>query len=347
MLKAHTEEFVGPGAWLGSDLTEDDESQFVYTLNSQEIEDIDLALQSVKDRKLDIPFSRTDFPLSSFKEYLDTIPEILEEGMGFVLIRGIPRDRYTEHDCELIYWGLSVYLGRPVSQNSRGHVLGHVRDEGKAEDDPNARLYQTTVEMDFHCDQLPTDVLGLFCVRQAKSGGESSLASVPAIHNIMRNERPDLLDALYQTYYLDWRDDHPEGEKPWYACPMLSFYDGKLTARITSRQYCETVTRFGEQFAMTDAQREALDYVQEVAYRPNVRFDLRLEDGDILFMNNHMLLHGRSEFVDHEEPELKRHLLRMWVAYPPERRRNFAPELAERVGLVDRGGIPQKLKKAS
>ena len=73
---------------------------------------------------------------------------------------------------------LGIHIGTPVSQNSRGHLLGHVRDEGRTMDDPNARAYQTRAKMDFHSDQLPVDILGLFCVRTAKQGGASALTSV-------------------------------------------------------------------------------------------------------------------------------------------------------------------------
>ena len=88
-------------------------------------------------------------------------------------MRGVPRERYSDEECGLIYWGISAHIGTPVSQNARGHLLGHVTDEGKNLDDPNARGYQTKNRLDFHCDQLPVDVLGLFCLRGAKSGGKS------------------------------------------------------------------------------------------------------------------------------------------------------------------------------
>ena len=347
MIQPHTGNFQGPGAWHGESLSDADREQTIYHLSTTEIEEIDHALQHVKDQNLAIPFARSDFPLKTFENFLNSIPERLEDGHGFVLIRGLPRDRYSLEECELIYWGLGVHLGNPVSQNSRGHLMGHVRDEGKAADDPNARLYQTTAKMDFHCDQLPVDVLGLFCVRTAKSGGESALVSVPAVHNIIRKERPDLLEALYQIYNIDWRDDQPDGMQPWYEMPMLSYHDGKLTARVTSRAYCETASRFGDHLAMSDAQREAVDFMQEVANRPGIRLHQRFEDGDIQFINNHMLMHGRTDFEDYDEPERKRHLLRMWIAYPPQIRRQFAPELAERVKIVDGGGIPLKQKMAS
>jgi len=41
---------------------------------------------------------------------------------------------------------------------------------------------------------------------------------------------------------------------------------------------------------------------------------MKLEPGDMQFVNNHVLLHSRTEFVDHEEEDKKRHLKRLWLA---------------------------------
>ena len=134
-------------------------------------------------------------------------------GLGVMLVRGLPRENYSRADCELIYWGIGVHIGKPVSQNARGHVLGHVTDEGRDLSDPNARGYQTRNRLDFHCDQLPFDIIGLFCLRTAKSGGTSYLVSAPAVHNTLLAERPELLDVLYQPFHVDWRGDHPDGDQ--------------------------------------------------------------------------------------------------------------------------------------
>lgn len=48
-----------------------------------------------------------------------------------------------------------------------------------------------------------------------------------------------------------------------------------------------------------------------------------LEPGDMQVLNNHVTLHSRTEFVDHDQPALKRCLFRLWLA-PPD-----WPELPE------------------
>ena len=70
---------------------------------------------------------------------------------------------------------------------------------------------------------------------------------------------------------------------------------------------------------MTDLQREALDFVETTAGNPSLHFQFRQERGDILLMNNFSTLHRRSAFEDHEEPELRRHLFRIWLSVPNSR----------------------------
>ena len=341
MVEVLREKLRTPRAWRGPEIQDD--SSWMMPLTKDDVAEVDAALQHVELLGYDIPFTAADFPLPKLSAKLNEVPERMENGLGVVLIRGLPRENYSAEQCGLIYWGFGVHLGTPVSQNTRGHLLGHVRDEGRTMDDPNTRLYQTRNKMDFHSDQLPVDVLGLFCVRTAKSGGASALTSVDTIHNVILDERPDLLDVLYQPFNLDWRGEEPQGEQPWYRCPMFSYAGGKVTSRITSRAYFNGVVRFGNELALTDMQREALDFVQEVANRPELRLRMHFAEGDMQFINNHAILHAREAFEDYDDPEMKRHLLRMWISSPPARRRALAPILAERYSFVERGGIPKKI----
>ena len=329
----------GPTVWRGPDIAND--PSWIHRLTPEMVTEIDAALENVRDKT--VPFDKADFPLEKLAAFLDGVPNSLDNGPGFALLRGLPRDKYTTAECELIYWGIAVHLGTPISQNTRGHLVGHVRDEGKTFDDPTARAYQTKAKLDIHADQLPVDILGLFCLRTAMSGGESMLVSAHAVHNVILDERPDLLEVLYQPYYVDWRGEEPPGEEPVYQSPMYSEADGFVASRFASRQYFKTVVRHNPDFAMSPEQDEALDFVQDVANRPGMALAMTFEEGDMQFLNNHALLHARSEFEDYDEPERKRHLMRLWVAYPPERRRQLSPLLAARYRYVEAGGIPVKV----
>jgi len=333
------------GVWIGSEIQHDD--AWIYRVDPAAAKEIEAALAHVKRLGAKIPFTADAFPLPRFSATLDRILEEVENGRGFTLVRGIPRDRYTDEECELIYWGLGVHLGTPVSQNARGHLLGHVRDEGRIQADPNARAYQTNERMDFHTDMLPVDVLGLFCLRTAKSGGASKLVSALTLHNVLRDERPDLLKALYGTFHVDWRGEEPAGEKPWFTLPMFSERDGRVTTRINSLPYYDSAARHGEQYRPTAIQREALEKVQEIANRPELMLSMDFQAGDIQLINNQILLHAREGYEDYPEPGRERHLLRMWIAVDDDRRRPLSDALTARYEWVRRGGIPVKAAKAT
>jgi hypothetical protein len=333
-----------PGAWIGPQIQ--NESSWIYCVDEAAIAEIDAALVHVKRMGGCIPFGTKDFPLPRFSAEIGKILTEIESGQGFMLIRGIPRHRYSDEECELLYWGLGVHLGKPVSQNARGHLLGHVRDEGRTQADPNARAYQTNQRMDFHTDMLPVDVLGLFCLRTAKSGGASKLTSALTIHNVLRDERPDLLEALYGMFHIDWRGEEPNGEAPFFTLPMFSERNGRVTARINSLPYYDSAVRHGKQYAPTAIQREALTVVQDIANRPELMLTMDFQEGDIQLINNHVMLHAREEYEDYPEPGRERHLLRMWIAVDDARRRPLAESLTNRYRWVREGGIPVKAAAA-
>jgi len=64
-----------------------------------------------------------------------------------------------------------------------------------------------------------------------------------------------------------------------------------------------------------------------------------MEPGDIQIGNNYSILHSRTKYNDHSEPERKRYLLRVWLSLREgrplpeifEKTREFGPTYARRV----------------
>ena len=107
-------------AWIGPRIQQ--QTDWIYRLNDAQIAEIDAALMLVKRAGLKIPFPAAAFPLPTVASLLADIRDEVENGRGFMLMRGFPRARYSDADCELVYWGLGMHLGTPVSQNARGHL---------------------------------------------------------------------------------------------------------------------------------------------------------------------------------------------------------------------------------
>lgn len=326
----------GPSAWRGADMAKSE--AWIYALSDREIEEIDRALADVKRRKIEIlDITRAEFALPTLGPALDRIHRELLHGRGFVLIRGIPRHNYSTPDMATIFWGIGAYLGRAVSQNAKGHVLGHVRDLGLSAEDPNARIYQTTARQNFHTDSC--DIVGLLCLQTARSGGLSCLVSSATVFNRMLAQRPDLAAALMEPVCIDRRGEKHADGRGWWRAAVFNLRGEELTT-IYTRRYIESAQRFPEVPRLSGAHREALDLFDAICEEPEVRLEIEFRPGDMQFLCNHVILHDRTAYDDWPEPERKRHLLRLWLC-PPDGR-VLPPEFASRYGSIEignRGGI--------
>lgn len=336
-------EIHGPSAWYGADLVAS--ADWTHTLSGQEITEVHSAATHLARSEPDLTsITPNHFPLPTLgARFRRMLGEVLN-GRGFVLVRKLPIECWSQLEAVAAFVGVGVHLGALRTQNAAGHLLGHVKDVGRSSQDPNARIYQTRERQTYHTDSC--DVVGLMCVRTAKSGGLSSLVSSATIFNEMRRRCPDLLKLLLDPIETDRRGEIPEGGKPYFSIPVFNWHEGFLSA-IYQRQYIESARRFPGVAPLSSQQIEALDIFDQLANDPALNLTMELQPGDIQLVHNHTILHDRTAFEDWPDPDRKRHLLRLWVA-PPDARP--LPEVfAERYGSIvpgDRGGIVVKGIKA-
>ena len=302
-----------PSVWKGSDLAGRDD--WIVHLTGEDVAELEHALTSAKGSGIPLSsITTTHFPLSAVRKRLIRITDELESGRGFVLIRGLPVERYSKADAALIYWGIGAHLGPACAQNAQGEVLGHVRDLGADfKVDMKARGYQSRLHLPFHTDS--TDVVGLLCLNKAKSGGESRIVSSTALHNEFLVRRPDLWAVMCQPFPVDRRGEEPEGRKPYFLAPCFNFHDGRLFVRY-NRTFIESAQRFPDAPRLTAAQIEALDLMDSLCNDREFNLDMAFEPGDIQLICNYVILHSRTDFEDWQEPGRKRHLLRLWLRTP-------------------------------
>jgi len=323
------EKVVDPADWTGDELAASED--WIHRLTEAEIADIDQAVRRVEADGLDIlDITRETFPLPVFGPALGRIREQLLNGLGLTLIRGFPIERYGRALAAAAFFGIGCYLGRAVSQNAKGHLLGHVKKltDSDYNVNPNERGYRSSVDQRFHADSC--DIVGLMVLQTPKAGGLSSIASTVAVHNAMLARRPDLVRVLAEPVYWDRRGEVPEGKDPWYALPVFNYHEGWFSCRY-ARQYIDSTQRFEQVPRFTQEQVEALDMMD--ALLAELHMKMRFERGDIQFLFNHVTLHGRTAFEDWPEPERKRHLFRLWLSV--DGARPIPPVLAERT----QGGI--------
>ena len=323
-------------AWYGTQLAT--RNDWIEQLSNVEIKEIEEEFQELERTGSDIAgiaAEKTRIP--TLRLHLQRSLDEVLNGRGFVLIKGLPVERWTRREAAIAFLIIGSQLGNLRMQNAQGHLLGHVRDLGRSSDDPNTRIYQTRERQTFHTDSC--DVVGLMCLQTAKSGGLSSLVSSTTIFNEMRRRRPDLLRVLMEPIETDRRGEVPEGGKPYFNIPVFNYHDG-LVSTIYQRQYVESARRFPGVAPLSPLQIEALDLLDQLANDPRLNLVMELQPGDIQLVHNHTILHDRTAFEDYPEPERKRHLLRLWLAPRPARP---LPEVyAERFGSITpghRGGV--------
>ena len=330
-------EQTGPAAWYGPEMAKRDD--WAMALSVAEVAEIEAASERLVARNADIATIRAgDFPLPTLAAKLKArvAAEVLN-GRGFLLMRGLPVERWSMREAATAFFGLGSHLGSPRSQNGKGHVLGHVQDLGLDVADPNVRIYQTHERQTYHTDSC--DIVGLLCLKTAKSGGLSALVSSTTIFNEMRRRRPDLLTLLFEPVATDRRGEVPEGQKPYFEIPVFSWHEGYLSA-LYQRQYVDSAQRSPEAPRLSPAQVEALDLFDSLANDPRLHMFMEFRPGDVQLVHNHTLLHDRTSFVDWPEPERRRHLLRLWLAASGAR--PLPAIFAQRYGSLtvgDRGGI--------
>ena len=328
--------------WVAEDLN--NKSQWIHHLNLVELEALDKALASARTARHTFEtLTKESFPLQALRPTFDRVLRELEEGFGFFVLRGLPAEKYTKDDLRLMYWGIGLHIGTAVTQSSRGDMLGDVRDFGVDTYSKKGRGYMSSQHLQFHADTC--DVTCLMVLRVAKSGGLSRYCSSIAIHDEIGRSRPDLLDVLYQPFYMSWKGQERAGEKPYYQQPVFSKEAGKLCSRFIPQHivgHAVEQAQFPELPPLSNLQREAVETVEKLANDPRFYGEMMFEPGDMQFMNNHVMYHSRTEFEDHPEPDRKRHLIRMWLSVPNSRALDDAMNAIyrnRRPGAV-RGGFP-------
>jgi hypothetical protein len=331
------QKFGGPSAWTRADYENNED--WVVQLSRTEADELLAACEQVRAKGLKaFHFGKDEFPLPTLSKTLNRVLEELEQGRGFCMLRGIPLDELPDNEDETLYalyWGLGEHLGYSITQNRRGQRIAEVTDSGDKYT-PNVRGYSTTARLYPHSDA--SDVVGLLCIQPAKAGGESCIASGIAIHDHLVDAHPDYLDVLYRGFRHSMRGEGVTGdlnEVTNNTIPVFSLFEGILSCHMNRRLIVEGADKMG--VALTDHELEVLDYVNDMALDAQFRFDMDFQRGDIQLLNNHIIVHSRQSFEDHEERHKKRRLLRLWKTIPHGR--PLAPEYADRTNGGPRGGM--------
>ncbi len=296
--------------WTRDDVA--DSEKWTERLTAPEIKEIDEAIAFARSRSSDfLDIGKEQFPLPTLGTRLKRIEHELIDGRGFVLIRGLPRERYDNDAMCLAYWGIGAHLGQPWPQNHYGHLLGDVTDQGKGVDDPTARGNELgQIGLEYHCDG--SDLIGLLCLQTGSSGGRSAVANSVALHNRLVREQPEVAAALYEPLPFDFRGEQAPGKRGWYPMPVFTSWANRLYVRLIG-SYIIASQRHADAPRLSPEAREGLKWMREHSESGQYSVEMDFLPGDMQFINNYHVLHGRTPYTDNRSTGQVRHLKRLWL----------------------------------
>ena len=152
--------------------------------------------------------------------------------------------------------------------------------------------------LSFHADTPMADVLAWYCVEQDAADGSSALVDTG---DIARHFDADELAAM-ERVRVRYRAGGEAGHEIFDDVPLRAaskiYYAPWLVSPDLDERQRELVARFDDYLAKKDA---------------TAPIRIRLKPGEMLFIDNHRVLHGRSELP----PDSRRHLVRLYIRTDP------------------------------
>jgi alpha-ketoglutarate-dependent taurine dioxygenase len=166
----------------------------------------------------------------------------------------------------------------------------------------------------FHNDNafnLPPDFVALFCLQTAMKGGISGIVSFESVYNKLLDEYREVLERLYQPFHFDRQMEHAPDEDRVSLKPIFEVEGDALNVNFSPRLVEHGYQMKGEELDLKT--RAAIDALCQTTEIDNLCKRFEFQRGQIQIVNNRRLGHRRTAFRDAEEPEDRRHLVRIWV----------------------------------
>jgi alpha-ketoglutarate-dependent taurine dioxygenase len=305
---------AGPSAWRSSDIRSKD---YRVVLSAACLDEIrHLADDTRAHPPPAILRAPDEFELPHCRTAMAQVKHILAAGVRFAVVDRLPLDELSTEEATAIYWLLSSMVARPVAQKLDGTMIYDVHDTGQqALPGSGIRPDKTNIEIRFHVDNAyntaPPEIVGLLCLRPAKSGGVSRVLSFHTVHNQLLAHHAEHLPRLYRPFWFDRQREFHPGEPETFAAPVFADDCGELRGRFSVHQINGGYALRGQPVDNEGA--AALAATLQVFEEPGIAIDFDFAPGEIQFVDNRVLGHSRTEFEDFPEPERRRHLVRLWL----------------------------------
>ena len=301
----------GKIAWKSATI---DKSDYFVPITSKVQNEICALVDTLRANPMEtIALTPADYQLRQTTNFIKSVRHRLDNGVGFVVLDRLSIKKFDKAELRAIYWILSSLIARPVAQSFDGTLLYDVIDTGKKKG-PKVRADLTSAELDFHTDysyNRPPRYFGLQTLRTAKCGGRSGAVSLMTAHNEMRSRFPNLLKRLYQPFWINRYSEHAPGEPPASFHPVYEYDGNELLARFNPRNIYAGYKIAGKQL---DAEgQEAIKALNSIMAETSMHVNFYLAAGQTVYFHNGRCAHCRTSYEDYDDPELRRHMIRIFL----------------------------------
>jgi hypothetical protein len=134
------------------------------------------------------------------------------------------------------------------------------------------------------------------------------------VYNEVLQRRPDLAPLMFDTYQHHAHGQFGANGPKTFPYPIVTLHGGTFRMFLLPWYIRNAAEDFPDTASLSAPQRELLDLLEAIPREPGVALDMAFQPGDMQFLKNSVILHARSDYEDFDEPDAKRHLLRLWLA---------------------------------
>ena len=261
-------------------------------------------------------YAHGDVEFIGLQQLAGHILQELQQGSGIVWLQGFPAADFTVAQMKFFYLAVGAAMGQTMGNYGR---LYDVRDYGGSYKTERIPVSQTRAATGFHTDSsarnIMPDIVALLCVQPARTGGESLVVSGATVHEELRKTNLEALTILYREFIRDIVT--PGAGKTLDALINNRFpvFSHGLYSPGLSFRYMRFWIEKGHREAKADLAQtdlDALDTLDGLLESPQLAGRFKLNAGDQLWANNHIVAHNRTEYE--ETPQRPRHFVRMWIS---------------------------------
>lgn len=240
----------------------------------------------------------------------NAISEKMDSGYRFCLLKGQRFFELDEKIRDLFILGFSCLVGTPtITDKISQTILWPIRPETDGQYTlQNTTFSQRAGEAAYHTDtqyfENPEKYVSLWCISPDKDGGGISglIDGRKIIEKVANMYGKDVIDTLsYPVYPFRVPSVFTAGgtdlDVEIYYASILNTAD---TKQPLIRYRKETLDKGinAEKVSLNNSQKHALACLEKVINDTSLEFTYFLKKGDVVFINNHELLHKRTHFDD-------------------------------------------------